>query len=149
MVAGSRSGGATREVRSDQKRSPMMASAMTDVMMMSQIGQPAASMIDSTRGFLPRNAVDFSPPTTIPQGLVRAPHIGHNGVANPLDAIRIESAPGLAFLARILPPDAASSGNPRVGFWEVSGLCVTDVANHPQSLWITLWTAFRLEAQVA
>src|SRR5258708_91187 len=149
MVAGSRSGGATREVRSDQKRSPMMASAMTDVMMMSQIGQPAASMIDSTRGFLPRNAVDFSPPTTIPQGLVRAPRNGHKGVANPLDAIRIETASGLAFTCTNLAPDPASPRNPRAGFWKVSGLCVTNVANHPQSLWITLWTAFWLEPQVA
>jgi hypothetical protein len=46
-------GGATSEVRSDQNRSPMMASAMTEVMTMNQIGQPAASMMDSTCGFSP------------------------------------------------------------------------------------------------
>ncbi len=53
MVAGRMLRGATRDVRSDQKRSPMMASAMTEVMTMSQIGQPAASMMDSTCGFSP------------------------------------------------------------------------------------------------
>jgi hypothetical protein len=36
-----------------------------------------------------------------------------------------------------------------VGRREVSGLCATDVANHPQSLWISLWTAFRHPPQVA
>jgi hypothetical protein len=48
MVAGRTFFGATREVLRDQKRSPMMASAMTEAMMMSQIGHPAASNIDPT-----------------------------------------------------------------------------------------------------
>ena len=30
----------------------------------------------------------------------------------------------------------------------MSGVCVTDVANHPQSLWISLWTPFRHRLQV-
>ncbi len=54
MVAGRMFLGTTSAVRSDQKRSPMMASAMTEVMMMSQIGHPAASMIDSTCDYAPR-----------------------------------------------------------------------------------------------
>ena len=30
----------------------------------------------------------------------------------------------------------------------MSGDCITDVVNHPQSLWISLWTSFRHLAQV-
>src|SRR5258706_10982161 len=148
MVAGSTSRGATSEVRRDQKRSPMIASVMTEVMMMSQIGQPAASMIDSTRGFLPRNAVDFSPPTMIPQGLVRVAAREHKDVGNPLDAIRI------AKRLRPLIPCANLAGGERhlenrfVRCPELAGHRCTNVANHPQSLWITLWTAFRVESQV-
>src|SRR5258706_1606921 len=148
MVDGNTSRGATSEVRSDQKRSQMMARAMTEVMMMSQIGQPAASMIDSTRGFLPRNAVDFSPPTMIPQGLVRVAAREHKDVANPLEAIRIAKP------LRPPIPCANLAGGERhlvnrfVRFPELAGHRCTNVANHPQSLWITLWTAFRVESQV-
>jgi hypothetical protein len=37
----------------------------------------------------------------------------------------------------------------RVGIREVSGFHVTVVSNHPQRLWISLWTAFRRRRQVA
>jgi hypothetical protein len=35
-----------------------------------------------------------------------------------------------------------------VGGVEVSAVCLSDVANHPQSLWISLWAAFRHRLQV-
>ena len=36
-----------------------------------------------------------------------------------------------------------------VGHSELSFTNVTSVANHPQSLWITLWVSFRHHRQVA
>jgi hypothetical protein len=68
-----------------------------EVKMMNQIGQPAASMIDSTRALLLlENRGHFSPRSMIPQGLVVAGR-GHKPSANRLKrwTIRVCGAPRL------------------------------------------------------
>lgn len=59
-----------------------------------------------------------------------------------------QSRSGREFLAPTLRAASGASQIALQEFLELTGHRRTNVANHPQSLWITLWTAFRLESQV-
>jgi hypothetical protein len=111
----------------------MMASATTEVTMMSQIGQPAASMIDNTCEMLLRKSRrHFSPRSAIPQGLGGLAGASHKPPAEAVEAI------GKDLFARATRQARGLSLS-----------CVRCVANHPQRLWITLWRSFRGRFQVA
>jgi hypothetical protein len=86
-----------------------MASAMTEVMTMSQIGQPAASMMDSTADFpLRQMRRHFSPPSPVPQGLVRVSATCHKTVGEQLEAL------DNPFQLRRIPQKRCSDGRFRV-----------------------------------
>ena len=81
----------------------------------------------------------------IPQGLVRAARDEHNRNGRKRATIRIRGlASSFLRVDACAPPRRAGF----VGRQEVSGVCVTNVSNHPQSLWISLWTGFRRALQV-
>jgi hypothetical protein len=66
----------------------------------------------------------------------------HKRAPEGLEAMEIAPEPPRALMIGV------GEGSMRVGEPEVSCAGVTCVANHPQSLWITLWTGFRRVSQV-
>jgi hypothetical protein len=104
-------------------------------------------MMDSTADFpLRERRWHFSPPPPVPQGLVRLGAACHKPVGERLEALE-NPVPG--------PPSpraghelAMRHRGSHVGVAEVSVSGVTSVSNHPQSLWISLWTGIRRHRQV-
>jgi hypothetical protein len=90
-------------------------------------------MIDSTCECAPSESRrHFSPQPTIPQGFGVDASRGHKGRVEPIEAIQER------FLKTVLDMLDA--------MWQA---CRSDVANHPQSLWISLWRRIRVGLQVA
>ena len=104
--------------------------------MMNQIGQPAASMIDSTSVMLLRKSAGI---------FARAPRF-HKGLGNACTSTRSTSA---AEPPKRLNRAAAAESCGVTRCKRVCRQASAGVAIHPQSLWISLWTSFRRDFQVA
>jgi hypothetical protein len=119
-------------------------------MMINQIGQPAASMMDSTCGkLLGEIRTHFSPRSAIPQGLVRLGADRHKAPREAFEAMALSSGTSRGPRTRALRIAFQRFECMQfVGRSEVSSDNATNVANHPQSLWISLWAAFRGMRQV-
>jgi hypothetical protein len=80
----------------------------------------------------------FSPRPAIPQAVVQDAGIGHKGRGSALRCLEF----------RLLLLDFRRALAAGVGKREVSVKDATGAANHPQSLWISLWMVSGLESQV-